>query len=122
MTIEWIRFSLTALCFLSGSIFLFISLAGTFKLKYSLNKLHAGAICDTLVLMLFISGCIIASGINIVSVKFLLIIAIQWCASPLVAHIFTKAKCMTDKRIDVYVKDKSEGYFLPKNKISKEGE
>ena len=106
MTIDIIRFSATTLCFVLGAVFLCISLFGTFRLNYSLNKLHAAAICDTLVLMFFITGCIIASGINITSFKFFLIIAIQWCASPLVSHIFVKAKYLTDEDLGLYCDEK----------------
>jgi len=38
-------------------------------MDYSLNRLHAAAITDTLVLMFFLSGCIVASGVNITSAK-----------------------------------------------------
>ena len=100
--LDWIRFGLVALCFLLGFIFLFASIFGTFRFSYSLNRIHAGAMCDTIVLMLFITGCIIASGINIVSFKFLLVIALQWCTSPLVSHIFVKAKYLTDDELTSY--------------------
>lgn len=119
--LEWVRFGIVAFCFGAGLICLFISLFGTFKISYSLNRLHAAAMCDTLVLMLFITGCIVASGINIVSVKFLLIVAIQWCTSPLVAHIFVKAKYLTDENLYLYCDIKSKDAELSTKEIEKEG-
>ena len=100
--LEWIRFGIVAFCFLMGTVFLCISLAGTFKFGYSLNRIHAAAMCDTLVLMFFITGCIVASGINIVSFKFFLVIAFQWCTSPLVSHMFVKAKIRTDDKLRLH--------------------
>lgn len=97
--LEWIRFSLVALFFAAGLIVLFISIFGTFRFDYSLNRMHSAAMCDTLVLMLFITGLIIASGINLISLKFLFIVIIQWCASPVVSHVFVKTKLLTDKNI-----------------------
>ena len=97
--LEWIRFALVALFFAAGIIVLFISIFGTFRFKYSLNRMHAAAMCDTLILMLFITGLIIASGINLISLKFLFIVIIQWCTSPVVSHIFVKTKLLTDKNI-----------------------
>ena len=120
--LDWIRFGLVAFCFISGLILLFISLAGTFKFGYSLNRLHAAAICDTLVLMFFITGCIIASGINILSIKFFLIILIQWCTSPLVSHIFVKAKLLTDENLCLYCDIKQKDSHLSSKEIEKEGE
>ena len=97
--LEWIRFALVALFFAAGIIVLFISIFGTFRFKYSLNRIHSAAMCDTLILMLFITGLIIASGINLISLKFLFIVIIQWCTSPVVSHIFVKTKLLTDKNI-----------------------
>ncbi len=119
--LEWIRFGLVAFCFISATVLLFVSLFGTFRFGYSLNRLHAAAICDTLVLMLFVSGCIIASGINIVSLKFLLIILIQWCTSPLVSHMFVKAKYLTDKNLSLYCEMKKKDEHLSSDEIKKEG-
>ena len=97
--LEWIRFGLVALFFAAGLIVLFISIFGTYRLKFSLNRMHSAAMCDTLVLMFFITGLIIASGINLISLKFLFIVIIQWCTSPVVSHIFVKTKLLTDKNI-----------------------
>ncbi len=97
--IEWIRFGLTALLFGAGLIVLFISLFGTFRLKYSLNRMHSAAMCDTLVLLLCIGACVIASGFHVVSVKFLLIVFIIWCTSPVTSHVFVKAKYLTDENL-----------------------
>ncbi len=102
--LEWIRFGLVALCFISGIIVLFISLFGTFRLNYSLNRLHSAAITDTLVLLLFALGCIIAAGIDVTSVKIILVVFIQWCTSPLVSHMFVKAKIKTDERLPIHCK------------------
>ncbi len=119
--LEWIRFGLVAFCFISATVLLFVSLFGTFRFGFSLNRLHAAAICDTLVLMLFVSGCIIASGINIVSFKFLLIILIQWCTSPLVSHMFVKAKYLTDNNLSLYCEMKKKDEHLSSDEIKKEG-
>lgn len=119
--LEWIRFGIVAFCFLAGLILLFISISGTFRFGYSLNRLHAAAICDTLVLMFFITGCIVASGINIVSFKFFLIIILQWCTSPLVSHIFVKAKYLTDENLYLYCDIKSKDDLLSSKEIEREG-
>lgn len=102
--LEWLRFSLTAACFIAGLITLFISIFGVYRMDYSLNRLHAAAITDTLVLMFFISGCIIASGLCITSAKLVIVLAIQWCTSPLVSHMFVKAKMRTDDKLCLHCK------------------
>ena len=94
--LEWIRFGPTAAFFAAGLITLFVSIFGVYRMDYSLNRLHAAAVTDTLVLMFFISGCIVASGISITSAKLFITLAVQWCTSPLVSHMFVKAKLRTD--------------------------
>ena len=102
--IEWIRFGLTAIFLGAGVITLFISVFGTFRLDYALNRLHSSAITDTLVLMLFIIGCVIASGVNIISAKLIIVLFIQWCTSPLVSHMFVKSKIRTDEKLKLHCK------------------
>ena len=97
--LEWIRFGIVALLFGAGLITLFISLFGTFRLNYALNRLHSSAITDALVLLLFAAGCVIASGFDIISAKIIIVLFIQWCTSPVVSHIFVKTKLLTDKNI-----------------------
>jgi len=97
--LEWLRFGITAAFFGAGLITLFISIFGVYRMDYSLNRLHAAAITDTLVLMFFLSGCIIASGVSITSAKLVIVLIIQWCTSPLVSHMFVKAKIRTDDKL-----------------------
>ena len=120
--LEWIRFGIVAFCFLAGTVFLCISLAGTFRFGYSLSRIHASAMCDTLVLMFFITGCIVASGINIASFKFFLVLAIQWCSSPLVAHIFVKAKHLTAGNPGIDRGRKEKDSVLSDKELEKEGD
>ncbi|MBR5191060.1 MAG: monovalent cation/H(+) antiporter subunit G [Clostridia bacterium] len=118
--LEWIRFGLVALFFAAGLIVLFISIFGTYRFGYSLNRMHSAAMCDTLVLMLFITGLIIASGINILSLKFLFIVIIQWCTSPVVSHIFVKTKLLTDKNLCEHCELHLDDENLHKSETEKE--
>ena len=118
--LEWICFGLVALFFAAGLIVLFISIFGTYRFGYSLNRMHSAAMCDTLVLMLFITGLIIASGINILSLKFLFIVIIQWCTSPVVSHVFVKTKLLTDKNLCEHCELHLDDENLHKSEIEKE--
>lgn len=102
--IEWIRFAIVALLFSTGIIALFISLFGTFRMDYTINRLHSSAITDAIVLLLFTLGCVIAAGFNIISVKVVIVLLIQWCACPLVSHMFVKAKIRTDDKFKLHYK------------------
>lgn len=102
--LEWIRFALVAFFLGAGVITLFISVFGTFRLDYALNRLHSSAITDTLVLLFFTIGCVIASGADVISAKLLIVLFIQWCTSPLVSHMFVKAKLRTDDNLKLHCK------------------
>ena len=117
---EWIRFALVALFFAAGLIVLFISIFGTFRFNYSLNRMHSAAMCDTLILMLFITGLIIASGIDLLSIKFVLILIVQWCTSPVVSHVFVKTKLLTDKNLCDNCEMRLDDKALYENEVEKE--
>ena len=99
MMLEWIRFGLVATCFAAGLTVLFIALFGTFRMSYSLNRIHAAAMVDTLVLMLIVLGCVVAAGWQLVSFKFILVLAMLWCTSPVVSHILVKTRYLTDEHL-----------------------
>ena len=112
---EWIRFGIVACLMISGVIALFISIFGTFRFNFALNRIHAASMVDTVVLILFILACIIAEGFTFTSAKFLLIVFIQWCTAPLVSHMLAKYEYMTDTTLAEHCK-------LPDDEIKKEEE
>ena len=120
--LEWLRFGLVAALFAAGLIVLFISIFGTFRFDYSLNRMHSSAMCDTLVLMLFVTACVIASGINAVSAKFILLLLIMWCTSPVVSHVFVKTKYLTDANLCEHCELHIDDAELHKHEIKKEEE
>ncbi len=95
--LEWIRFIFVCLLFAAGIVLLYISIFGTYRFKPSLCRIHAAAMCDTLVLLCFIAACIISAGFNVVAVKFLILLLVQWCTSPLVSHVFVKTEYLTEE-------------------------
>ena len=97
--LEWIRFGLVAVCLAAGLFVLFSALVGTFRLSYSLNRMHAAAMVDTLVLLLFTLGCVFAKGFSVTSFKFLLVLLMLWCTSPVVSHILVKTRYLTDEHL-----------------------
>jgi len=116
----WLRFGLVASLFAAGLIVLFISIFGTFRFDFSLNRMHSSAMCDTLVLMLFVVACVIASGVNVVSGKFILLLVIMWFTSPVVSHVFVKTKYLTDENLCEHCEIHIDDETLHKNEINEE--
>ena len=80
---------------LMGVCVMVIAVAGTFRFKYVLNRMHAAALCDTLGLMLVLSGLIVISGFTALSAKFFAIIVFIWLASPVMSHLIARAEVPT---------------------------
>ena len=102
MTIEWIRFIAVAFFLISGLVVVYLSVFGTFRFRFALNRIHAASMTDTLALMLFVIGMIIAVGTSFTALKFLIALVLQWCTSPLASHMLAKFEYLTDDRLSEY--------------------
>jgi len=96
---EWIRFIATALFLLAALGTAVISVAGVFKFKFVLNRMHAAAIIDSFVLLLAMVGVAIAYGFSFATCKVILIVVFIWVASPVSGHLISRLEVTTDKHI-----------------------
>ncbi len=78
-----------------GLFVVIIAVTGTFRFKYVLNRMHAAALCDTLGMLLMLSGVIVSLGFTLLSAKVAIIIVFQWMASPVLSHLISRAEVMT---------------------------
>lgn len=103
MILAWIRFGLVALCMLAGLFTMIVSILGLFRFDFALNRIHAAAMSDTLSLMLFLLGVIIAIGFSAVTWKLILVLVMQWCTSPLSSHMLSQFEFRTDPYLSQHV-------------------
>lgn len=96
---EWLRFAIIALLLVASLLTAAISVAGVFKFKFILNRMHAAAICDSFVLLLAMLGVVVAYGFSIATVKVLLIVVLVWIASPVSGHLIARLEVTTDKHL-----------------------
>lgn len=96
---EWLRFSVIALFFVASLGMAVISVAGVFKFKFILNRMHAAAICDSFALLLAMIGTAIAYGFSFATVKLFLILIFVWLASPVSGHLIARLEVTTDKHL-----------------------
>ena len=96
---EWIRMLLGfSLLILSVTIFA-IEIIGVFKMKFSLNRMHAAAIGDTLGLGSGLLGLMIISGLNFTTLKMLLVWIFLWCTSPVASHLIARMEYETNDNL-----------------------
>jgi len=98
--LEWIRFFAVALCVLGGLFILVCAVAGTFKFRYVLNRMHAAAMGDTLGLMFALLGLIIGSNDVYLMLKLVLTLVFLWCASPVSSHLICRLETLISGKWD----------------------
>lgn len=85
--LDIIRFILALLCTLAGLFCLVSGVVGVFRFKYSLSRIHAAALFDTVGITLMLLGVMIATGFTVATGKMLLVIAFLWLTSPVSSHL-----------------------------------
>lgn len=86
-----------------GVIVFLFQLIGVIRYKFLLNRMHAAGMGDTLGLFLCMLGLIFLSGLNMVSVKLLLIVFFVWFSSPTSSHLISRLEATTDEELGKYV-------------------
>lgn len=79
-----------------GVLFFMISAIGVLRFPDFLSRLHASGIGETLGMILFGLGIIIYLGINLVSVKVLIIFIMLSLVNPVGTHLIGKAALWSD--------------------------
>lgn len=74
------------LIILTGFIFLFISIIGLFRIDNPTTKIHSASISDSLAIPLILIGLSIKIGMNLVSLKMIILFFIIIIIAPVVTH------------------------------------
>ncbi len=92
---EWIRFFITAGLLFMG-LFSFISaVIGVYRFGFVMNRMHAAGIGDTAGLLFVILALAVSSGINMDTLKLLLLIFFMWFTSPVSTHFLGQVEYYT---------------------------
>ena len=114
MFLEWLRFALVALCMAAGIFILVSALIGLFRFDYALNRIHAAAMSDTLSLLLFVLGLVIAVGWDVVALKLVVVLLLQWLTSPLSSHMLAQFEYRADSDVEHHI-DLTDAQFRSDN-------
>lgn len=102
--IETLRFILCALLIGLGLVFEICAVIGVFRFHYVLNRMHAAALGDTMGILMIMLGLAVASGVNLLSLKLLMIVFLFWTASPVASHLIGQLELTTNEELDREVK------------------
>ena len=97
--LDWIRFVLTAALLAAGLFLLITGVVAQYRFKYVLNRMHAAALGDTMGIMLMMLGLAVANGMNVLSLKLLLLILLFWTASPVASHLIGRLELVTNEEL-----------------------
>lgn len=95
--LEIIRFILFALALLSGLAIQVTALFGVNRFRYSINRIHAAGMGDTLGLMLIAVSAVLYIGFDSMVLKILLIVFFFWLTSPVSGHLLGRLVSETDE-------------------------
>ena len=92
--IACIIFTVLGLCCLVTGV------VGVFRFKYSLNRIHAAALLDTVGILLMTLGVICATGWGVTAGKILVVVAFLWMTSPVSGHLIGRMEITINDDLD----------------------
>ncbi|MBQ9065220.1 MAG: monovalent cation/H(+) antiporter subunit G [Blautia sp.] len=106
---EWVRFFITAALLLLG-LFSFISaVTGVYRFGFVMNRMHAAGIGDTLGLLCIILALAVQSGLDMDTLKLLLLIFFMWFTSPVSTHFLSQVEYYTNREKERYMSFREGG-------------
>lgn len=73
---------------------------GMFRFSHMLNRIHAASKCGTMGAILVLSGLIVLSGWNVLSLKLALVMVFLCMFSPAANHLAVRAEVKTNPELD----------------------
>lgn len=95
-----LRIILAAGLIVLGLIVVAISILGLFRLRDALERIHAGALTDTLGVLLVLAGVAVLCGWTAHTLKILVLLVILWLTSPVTAHLVARMELVTGRDMD----------------------
>ncbi|USF28682.1 monovalent cation/H(+) antiporter subunit G [Clostridium sp. MD294] len=91
---------------LVGMFVFAVSVLGLYRFHYTLNRMHAAALADTLGTALVMIGLMIL-GLDIFHVlKLFLVVLFLWITSPVSSHLISKTEILTNLNLEERMKNK----------------
>lgn len=95
-----LRIILAVVLIALGLIVTAISILGLFRLRDALERIHAGALTDTLGVLLILAGVALLCGWSVHTLKILVLLVILWLTSPVSAHLVARMELVTGRDLD----------------------
>ena len=96
--LEWLRLILFALLLFAGLVIQLTAVLGVGRFRFSMNRIHAAGMGDTLGLLLMALAAIVYTGFDWIALKIILIVGLFWLTSPVCSHLIGRLVRETDAR------------------------
>ena len=95
--LEYIRLGLFCALLLSGLFIELTAIWGVNRFRFSVNRLHAAGMGDTLGLLLIGLAAAVYAGFTAVTVKIAFVVAFLWITSPVCTHLIGRLVLETEE-------------------------
>lgn len=72
-----------------------IAVFGMFRFRDALERIHAGAIIDTLVVLLVLTGIAVICGFTVHTAKIAILLVVLWLTNPVSSHLIARMELIT---------------------------
>ena len=96
MVWEIISLILLTICLALACFIMGVVCIGLFKFRTALTRIHITAKCDTLITLLVVAGCMIATGFNLASAKMAVLVVFMWLTGPVSVHVIGETEIITN--------------------------
>ena len=95
-----VRIALALVLLFLGAAVIAVSILGLFRLREVLERLHAGALTDTMGALLVLAGLGVLCGLTSHTVKLAVLLVILWLTTPVSAHLIARMELITGRDLE----------------------
>jgi multicomponent Na+:H+ antiporter subunit G len=104
MILEWIRFAIAAVLAILGLCSFGSAVLGAYRFGFVLNRMHAAGIGDTAGIFLMIASLAVARGLQMDTLKLVVLVFFLWFTSPVSTHFLGQVEYYTNPLLGRHVK------------------
>ncbi len=96
----WVQLAVGGSFIIIGILTLCVAVAGVYRFRYVLNRMHSSAMGDSLGILFIIFGLMVLSGFQFGTWKLLLIIVFFWLAGPVSSHMIGQMEALINENLE----------------------
>ena len=96
--LEYIRFVLFSFFLVAGLLIQLTALIGVNRFRFSINRIHAAGMGDSLGLLLISMAALVYTGWNDMTMKIIFIVGFFWLTSPVSGHLLGRLVSETNEQ------------------------